>query len=347
MGKNQAYKAMQWARLGSSSDALGTADALEDGMASNRCGILATIPLSLWVKDKEKELWLMRVVAGIQLFNQNVCIEPSCLLEAFTLLSFKDGMKQGIINPSDIDVTFEDFPYYVSENTKNVLLSCAFIHLEKKEFIKQFAEISSINQRILLFGPAGSEIYQETLVKALAKHFGARLLVVDSLLLPWIPDGNDLGGLCEEDHGFFCSAESLRPDFSAGEEVERLAMTELIEVISEENKSGPLIVLLKDVEKSFIGVTESLSSSRSKFESLPSGVLIIGSHTQMDSRKEKLESDLNLKRKTEQGVAQVILRGNIDFKREPWPNISENAKDLVRHMLEPDPKLRLTAKQVL
>jgi len=101
--------------------------------------------------------------------------------------AFKDGMKQGIINPSDIDVTFEDFPYYVSENTKNVLLSCAFIHLEKKEFIKQFAEISSINQRILLSGPAGSEIYQETLVKALAKHFGARLLVVDSLLLPGAP----------------------------------------------------------------------------------------------------------------------------------------------------------------
>ncbi|CAO2195152.1 unnamed protein product [Urochloa humidicola] len=50
---------------------------------------------------------------------------------------------------------------------------------------------------------------------------------------------------------------------------------------------------------------------------------------------------------TEQGVAQAILRGNIDFKREPWPNVSENAKDLVRHMLEPDPKLRLTAKQVL
>ncbi|KAM0847193.1 hypothetical protein ACQ4PT_055183 [Festuca glaucescens] len=50
---------------------------------------------------------------------------------------------------------------------------------------------------------------------------------------------------------------------------------------------------------------------------------------------------------TEQGVAQAILRGNIDFKREPWPNVSENAKDLVRRMLEPDPKLRLTAKQVL
>ncbi|CAD6229243.1 unnamed protein product [Miscanthus lutarioriparius] len=49
---------------------------------------------------------------------------------------------------------------------------------------------------------------------------------------------------------------------------------------------------------------------------------------------------------TEQGY-EAILRGNIDFKREPWPNVSVNAKDLVRRMLEPDPKLRLTAKQVL
>ncbi|KAM3292785.1 hypothetical protein ACQJBY_036450 [Aegilops geniculata] len=333
--------------------------------------------------------------------------------------AFKDAMKQGIISPSDIEVTFENFPYYLSENTKNVLLSCSFLHLEKKELIKQFSEISSINQRILLSGPSGSEIYQETLIKALAKHFGARLLVVDSLLLPGvpskdpetqkdvgkadksgdkaggekltilhkhrssladtmhfrrpaaptssvnadivgtstlhsatlpkqesstatskgytfregervryvgpaqppsgihrgpsygyrgrvmlafeengsskigvrfdkqIPDGNDLGGLCEEDHGFFCSAELLRPDFSGSEEVERLAMTELIEVISEESKIGSMIVLLKDVEKSFTGITESFSSLRNKLELLPPGVLIIGSHTQMDSRKEK------------------------------------------------------------
>ncbi|KAG6517919.1 hypothetical protein ZIOFF_021318 [Zingiber officinale] len=50
---------------------------------------------------------------------------------------------------------------------------------------------------------------------------------------------------------------------------------------------------------------------------------------------------------TEQGVAQAIHRGVIDFKREPWPSISDSAKNLVRLMLEPDPKLRLTAKQVL
>jgi calcium-dependent protein kinase len=50
---------------------------------------------------------------------------------------------------------------------------------------------------------------------------------------------------------------------------------------------------------------------------------------------------------TEQGVALAILRGVIDFKREPWPQISDSAKSLVRQMLEPNPKKRLTAQQVL
>ncbi|KAF3437792.1 hypothetical protein FNV43_RR20548 [Rhamnella rubrinervis] len=50
---------------------------------------------------------------------------------------------------------------------------------------------------------------------------------------------------------------------------------------------------------------------------------------------------------TEQGVALAILRGVIDFKREPWPQISDSAKSLVRQMLQPDPTKRLTAQQVL
>uniref|UniRef100_A0A7N0U1R0 non-specific serine/threonine protein kinase n=1 Tax=Kalanchoe fedtschenkoi TaxID=63787 RepID=A0A7N0U1R0_KALFE len=50
---------------------------------------------------------------------------------------------------------------------------------------------------------------------------------------------------------------------------------------------------------------------------------------------------------SEQGVALSILRGVIDFKREPWPQISESAKSLVRQMLQPDPNKRLSAQQVL
>ncbi|RZC58726.1 hypothetical protein C5167_006027 [Papaver somniferum] len=50
---------------------------------------------------------------------------------------------------------------------------------------------------------------------------------------------------------------------------------------------------------------------------------------------------------TEQGVAHAILRGVIDFKRDPWPKVSDSAKSLVKQMLEPDLKKRLTAQQVL
>ncbi|KAK1371388.1 Calcium-dependent protein kinase 8 [Heracleum sosnowskyi] len=50
---------------------------------------------------------------------------------------------------------------------------------------------------------------------------------------------------------------------------------------------------------------------------------------------------------TEQGVAQAIIRSVVDFKRDPWPMIFDNAKDLVKKMLNPDPKQRLTAQEVL
>ena len=41
------------------------------------------------------------------------------------------------------------------------------------------------------------------------------------------------------------------------------------------------------------------------------------------------------------------MRGELDFVSEPWPSISEGAKDLVRKMLIRDPKKRLTAHEVL
>ncbi|XP_072997955.1 calcium-dependent protein kinase 2 [Typha latifolia] len=50
---------------------------------------------------------------------------------------------------------------------------------------------------------------------------------------------------------------------------------------------------------------------------------------------------------SEHGIFNAILRGHIDFTTDPWPNISSGAKDLVRKMLNSDPKQRLTAFQVL
>ncbi|KAL5708951.1 non-specific serine/threonine protein kinase [Ranunculus cassubicifolius] len=50
---------------------------------------------------------------------------------------------------------------------------------------------------------------------------------------------------------------------------------------------------------------------------------------------------------TEQGIFEQILRGELDFESDPWPRISESAKDLLRKMLAKDPKKRLTAHDVL
>lgn len=50
---------------------------------------------------------------------------------------------------------------------------------------------------------------------------------------------------------------------------------------------------------------------------------------------------------TDSGIFRAILKGNIDFKSEPWPSISDGAKDLIRKMLDRSPKQRITAHEVL
>lgn len=117
---------------------------------------------------------------------------------------------------------FSEFVYFDSETTKNVLIASTYIHLKCNKFAKYTSDLPTVSPRILFSGPAGttsifccniekflfsitflpfgftldiiipiyfpsgSEIYQETLIKALTKHFGARLLIIDSLLLPGV-----------------------------------------------------------------------------------------------------------------------------------------------------------------
>ncbi|EXB64077.1 Calcium-dependent protein kinase SK5 [Morus notabilis] len=50
---------------------------------------------------------------------------------------------------------------------------------------------------------------------------------------------------------------------------------------------------------------------------------------------------------SEMGIFRQILQGKLDFESEPWPSISQSAKDLIRKMLDRNPNKRLTAHQVL
>lgn len=47
------------------------------------------------------------------------------------------------------------------------------------------------------------------------------------------------------------------------------------------------MLFIKDIEKTMVGNYEVL---KNKFESLPPNVVVIGSHTMLDSRKEKVLS---------------------------------------------------------
>ncbi|XVE87432.1 hypothetical protein DITRI_Ditri18aG0116800 [Diplodiscus trichospermus] len=51
--------------------------------------------------------------------------------------------------------------------------------------------------------------------------------------------------------------------------------------------------------------------------------------------------------KTEDGIFKEVLKNKPDFRRKPWPTISNGAKDFVKKLLVKDPWARLTAAQAL
>ncbi|KAK9072368.1 hypothetical protein SSX86_008802 [Deinandra increscens subsp. villosa] len=327
----------------------------------------------------------------------------------------KEEILAGIIDGREVEVSFDEFPYYLSENTKNVLIAASYIHLKHRDQVKYASELPTVNPRILLSGPTSSEIYQEMLAKALAHYYGAKLLIFDShsflgglsskadllkegstsnvskrilgantllagtastrneldvignenipssvpldpqqkmevdsvpptagtskspafklgdrvkftgsafggsiyptstsrgptsgargrVLLPFednslskigvkfdkpISDGVDLGGLCDGGYGYFCSANEIRLDSTGVQDLDKLLISTLFEVVSSESRNTPFILFMKDAEKSIVGSSESYSTFKDWLEKLPDNVIVIGSQTHTDSRKEK------------------------------------------------------------
>ncbi|KAG7541584.1 AAA+ ATPase domain [Arabidopsis thaliana x Arabidopsis arenosa] len=335
----------------------------------------------------------------------------------------REGIQAGIVEGENLEVSIKTFPYYLSEHTKATLIHTSFIHLKKKEYAHFVSDMTHLNPRILLSGPAGSEIYQETLAKALANDLEAKLLIFDSnpilgalaakeieslrdglasnkscklpnqsielidqgkspdlsagggvasspspaassssdsqlnlepetlplsvnhtlkkgdrvkfvgtelysgsstlglrgppkgitgkVILVFdenpsakvgvrfdkpIPDGVDLGELCETGHGFFCKATDLKFKSSSSEALAKLLVNTLFEVVHTESRTRPLILFLKDAEKSVVGNSDLYSAFQIRLEYLPDNVIVIGSQTHSDHLKEK-----DIGRQKEQG----------------------------------------------
>ncbi|KAJ7546748.1 hypothetical protein O6H91_08G052900 [Diphasiastrum complanatum] len=176
---------------------------------------------------------------------------------AFDLIKaeFKREFESRILPWQKIDVSLTDFPYFLSSNTRDLLVDCTASYLKQPEFSSYGVGLSSSNRRILLCGPSGSQIYQEKLVKALAKCLKASYLSLDSSVLSpqdfgdhdiaseseleseqededdeteWMADDSDIDGSEEE------------PEESDGENEERYPVCAVFEVAGEGFKGNQI-----------------------------------------------------------------------------------------------------------
>lgn len=60
------------------------------------------------------------------------------------------------------------------------------------------------------------------------------------------------------------------------------------QAVSSESRNSPFILFVKDAEKSIAGNSEAFPTFKSRIEKLPNNVVVIGSHTHTDNRKEKV-----------------------------------------------------------
>ncbi|XP_027364141.1 putative cell division cycle ATPase isoform X1 [Abrus precatorius] len=82
-----------------------------------------------------------------------------------------------VVEGKDSKITFDDFPYYLSERIQFSLTSAGYVYLKEENFSKHMRNLSPASRAILLSGPA--ELYLQMLAEALAHYFESKLLLLD------------------------------------------------------------------------------------------------------------------------------------------------------------------------
>jgi hypothetical protein len=89
-------------------------------------------------------------------------------------------MKKLTTEPEKIAVSFNSFPYYLSDALKESLIHSCYIQMTQfPQWRMSPSYTRTLKTFINLTGPKGTEIYQEQLVRALAKHYGAKFVDLD------------------------------------------------------------------------------------------------------------------------------------------------------------------------
>ncbi|MED6203563.1 hypothetical protein PIB30_000649 [Stylosanthes scabra] len=96
---------------------------------------------------------------------------------AITPIKLEQEMLKLVLDGRDSNVTYDHFPYYLSEQTRVLLTSAAYVHFKHPDISKYMRNLAPANRTILLSGPA--EPYLQVHAKALAHYFQAKLLLLD------------------------------------------------------------------------------------------------------------------------------------------------------------------------
>ncbi|CAH2053281.1 unnamed protein product [Thlaspi arvense] len=118
--------------------------------------------------------------------NEKLSVE--CKKKESPLLSRRERFKNEFLRRvqpwEKIQLSWETFPYYIHDHTKNILVECVSSHIRQANAATVYgARLDSSSGRILLQSVPGTELYQERMVRALARDLQVPLLVLDSSVL--------------------------------------------------------------------------------------------------------------------------------------------------------------------
>ncbi|GAA0143307.1 hypothetical protein LIER_04024 [Lithospermum erythrorhizon] len=133
---------------------------------------------------------------------------------------FKNEFLRRIVPWEKITLSWDTFPYFINENSKNILVECVASHLEHKKVTASYgSRLDSSSGRILLQSIPGTELYRERLVRVLARDLKVPLLVLDSSVLAPYDFSDDCESYSESDEdvesGEECTSESENEDENA------------------------------------------------------------------------------------------------------------------------------------
>ncbi|XP_076895023.1 uncharacterized protein LOC143547498 [Bidens hawaiensis] len=128
------------------------------------------------------------------LINEKMAIESKRKESPFSTKRqrFKNEFLRRIVPWEKQKVSWDTFPYYIHENSKNLLVECVASHLKNKKFTTTYgSRLDSSSGRILLQSVPGTELYRERVVRALAWDLQVPLLILDSNVLAPYDYGED------------------------------------------------------------------------------------------------------------------------------------------------------------